>query len=193
MLAYVLTLGRLVLAAGFAIALAGLTDNGHISNSAACALIALAFFEELTDILDGWAARRFGTVSQLGGILDPLVDSLSRATIYFAMAWVMWITPIVPLVMVARDIIVAYTRIANATVGAATSARISGKLKAIVQGGGVPTVIVLAIPATIETLSGETLGMLRLVIAGIIIAVTLWSLVDYVAGAWPAVRQMKNN
>jgi len=192
MLAYVLTLGRLLLAAGFAAALAVLNDNGHISTNAAIALLTLAIIEEMTDIFDGWAARRFGTVSQLGGILDPLVDSLARATIYFAMAWVGWITPIVPLVMVARDIIVAYTRIANATVGAATSARFSGELKAIIQGGGIPVVIVLAMPVTLDALTGGTIEMLRLASACIIIAVTFWSMADYVVGAWPAIRRMKN-
>ena len=192
MVAYVLTLGRLVLAVCFALCLALLVDDGHISTGAAIALLVLAGIEEMTDIFDGWAARRFGTVSRLGGILDPLVDSLARATIYFAMAMVGWIAWAVPLVMAGRDIVVAYTRIANATVGAATSARFSGKLKAIVQGGGIAVVIVLAMPVTLEVLADGTIEMLRLVAAGILIVVTLWSLIDYIIGAWPAVRQMKN-
>ncbi len=192
MVAYVLTLGRLLLAACFAVCLALLAADGHVSTVAAIALLALALIEELTDIFDGWAARHFGTVSRLGGILDPLVDSLARATIYFAMAMVGWIAWAVPLVMVGRDIVVAYARIANATVGAATSARLSGKLKAIVQGGGIPVIIVLAMPVTLDAVGGETLEMLRLVAAGILIVVTLWSLIDYLIGAWPAVRQMKN-
>jgi len=192
MFAYVLTLGRLVLAGCFALCVAMLADYGLISNGAAIVLIALALIEEMTDIFDGWAARRFGTVSRLGGILDPLVDSLSRATIYFAMAMVGWIMWAVPLVMVGRDIIVAYTRIANATIGAETSARFSGKFKAIVQGGGIVVVIVLAMPATFDTLSRGTIGLLRITAAGIIVVVTLWSLIDYVIGAWPAIRQMKN-
>jgi len=193
MLAYVLTLGRLVLAAGFALSVALASDGGRISTTAATALLALAIVEELTDIFDGWAARRFGTVSRLGGILDPLVDSLSRATIYFAMAWAGWISPVVPLVMVARDIIVAYTRIANATIGAATSARLSGKLKAIIQGGGIPAVIVLASPWAAGVLAGGTIENLRLASAGILVAITVWSLVDYVAAAWPAIKEMKNS
>lgn len=193
MVAYVLTLGRLVLAAGFAVCLAMWAVYGHISMGPAIVLLTLAIIEEMTDIFDGWAARHFGTVSSLGGILDPLVDSLARATIYFAMAMVGWIAWAVPLVMVARDIIVAYTRIANATVGAATSARFSGKFKAIVQGGGIPVVIVLAMPVTLDVFGWGTVGILRLVAAGILILVTLWSLIDYIIGAWPAVRQMKNS
>jgi len=193
MIAYILTLGRLVLAACFAVCLAMWAGGGYISTGAAIALLALVLIEEMTDIFDGWAARRFGTVSRLGGILDPLVDSLARATIYFAMAMVGWIAWAVPLVMVGRDIVVAYTRIANATIGAATSARFSGKLKAIAQGSGIPVIIVLAIPATLDALTEDTIEMLRLVVSGILISVTLWSMIDYVIGAWPAVRQMKNS
>jgi CDP-diacylglycerol--glycerol-3-phosphate 3-phosphatidyltransferase len=167
--------------------------DGGVSSGAAIALLAMALIEEMTDVFDGWAARRFGTVSALGGILDPLVDSLSRATIYFAMARVGWIPWAVPLVMVGRDIIVAYTRIANATVGAATSARFSGKFKAIIQGGGIPVVIVLAMPVTRETLAEGTVEMLQFVAAGILVSVTLWSLIDYIIGALPAIRQMKNS
>jgi len=104
-----------------------------------------------------------------------------------------WIAWAVPLVMAGRDIVVAYTRIANATVGAEISARFSGKFKAIVQGGGIPVVIVLAMPVTLEVLGAGTVEMSRLVAAGILIVVTLWSLIDYMIGAWPAVRQMKNS
>ncbi|MBT3199538.1 MAG: CDP-alcohol phosphatidyltransferase family protein [Phycisphaerales bacterium] len=192
MLAYILTLGRLVLAAIFACCVASFVNQGQISNTLAVALIVLAIIEELTDIFDGWAARRFGTVSQLGGILDPLVDSLARATIYFAMAHVGWIPHAVPLVMIARDIIVAYTRIANATVGASTSARISGKIKAIIQGGGIPVVIALAAPVVTGALGPDTVHIFRLTAAGILIAITVWSLYDYLRGAWPAIRRMKN-
>jgi CDP-diacylglycerol--glycerol-3-phosphate 3-phosphatidyltransferase len=192
MLAYVLTLGRLPIAAAFVVAAAVFVNDGHISTNHAIVLLALAIAEELTDIFDGWAARRFGTVSKLGGILDPLVDSLSRAAIYFALAHAGWITPIVPLVMVARDIVVAYTRIANASVGAKVSARLSGKLKAVIQGGGIPLLIVLAMPATSDALAGGTIELLRVGAACIIITATVWSLFDYVVGAWPAIRQMKN-
>ena len=192
MVAYILTLGRLVLAACFAACLAILTDGGHISTTAAIALLVLAGIEEMTDIFDGWAARQFGTVSPLGGILDPLADSLARATIYFAMAMVGWIAPAVPLVMVGRDIVVAYTRIANATVGAATSARISGKIKAIIQGGGIAVVIVLAMPPTTSAFGEQTIEVLRHAAAVILIAATSWSLIDYLIGAWPAIRQMKD-
>ena len=38
-----------------------------------------------TDWLDGWVARRFGQVSELGKILDPTAD---RLLLLVAMAWI---------------------------------------------------------------------------------------------------------
>jgi len=190
MVAYVLTFGRLVLAAGFAVFLAAVVGGGAISTAAAAVLIALAVSEELTDAFDGPAARRFGTVTRLGGILDPLADSLGRLTIYFAMALAGWITIAVPLVMCGRDIMVAYTRVAKAATGQATSARLSGKLKAIVQGGGIVVVILLARAASGRAVAPETSAGLQTAVAAILIAVTLWSLADYLRAAWPAIRSM---
>jgi len=192
MVAYILTFGRLVLAAGFAVVLAlAVAGGGAVSNLAAAVLIALAVSEELTDAFDGWAARRFGTVTRLGGILDPLADSLARLTVYFAMALAGWITIAVPLVMSGRDIIVAYTRVANAAAGQATSARFSGKLKAIIQGGGIVAVILLAWAASSGAVAPDLCAALRAAAAGILIAVTLWSLADYLYAAWPAIVKMK--
>ena len=173
-----LTLGRLVLAAAFA-ACVGLGPE-VLSMEWAIGLAALALLEELTDLFDGMAARRFGTASVLGGLLDPLSDSLSRLTIYFAMALAGWVTIAAPLVMTGRDLVVAYTRTVQALTGGKTSARVSGKLKAVVQGGAIPVLVLLAWhaggdPAKVEAVRGG--------VTAAVIAVTLWSLADYVRGA----------
>ena len=45
--------------------------------AAACVLVASG----LTDLLDGWIARHYGMVTDLGKILDPLADKLTSATV----------------------------------------------------------------------------------------------------------------
>jgi cardiolipin synthase len=40
----------------------------------------------LTDMLDGFLARRFGWVSQLGKFLDPAADKLTQVTVCFMLA-----------------------------------------------------------------------------------------------------------
>lgn len=41
-----------------------------------------------TDWVDGWVARRFGQITDLGKILDPLGDKLSTGALSLYLAWV---------------------------------------------------------------------------------------------------------
>ena len=190
MLAYVLTLSRLVLAGGFAAWVCAIGPTGKLTLVPGLGLCVLAIAAELTDIFDGVAARASGTASEFGGILDPLVDSLGRLAIYFALAYARWVTWAVPLVMTARDIIVAYTRVVNAMTDNKTSARLSGKIKAVIQGGGVPVLVALEW----MRVAVDPLWSARLLAFGtaLLVGVTLWSLGDYVAAALPGARALLN-
>ena len=192
MLANLITLARLPLAAGFALAVGAAADAAGAGDTIPAAwawgLIAIAAFEELTDFLDGWVARRTHTASRLGGILDPLADSLARLTMYFALALVGWVTLAVPLLMALRDIVVSYTRTVQAMTGGKTSARLSGKLKAVVQGGGVFVVVVV-----MANWLGpyNDFGQMAIALtAWAVILVTVWSLADYIRGALPGLRAL---
>jgi CDP-diacylglycerol--glycerol-3-phosphate 3-phosphatidyltransferase len=190
MLPNLITLSRVVLAAAFAVVIAVWADDSPISTRMLAVLLGLAFLEELTDHLDGRIARATGQVTPLGRVLDPLADSVSRLTIYFALSLAWWVTLAVPLVMVARDILVSYTRVINAMSGSGkVSARLSGKLKAIVQCAGIFALVVLAwLPG--RGVSMDWVIRLRNIVAATTIAVTLWSLLDYLAGAGPAIRDL---
>jgi CDP-diacylglycerol--glycerol-3-phosphate 3-phosphatidyltransferase len=153
-------------------------------------LIAIALVEEATDIFDGWLARKTGTASELGGILDPLCDSLARLAMYFGLGLLGFVSIAVPLVMTGRDVIVAYVRIWAALTGGRTSARTSGKIKAIVQGAAAPLLVLIAWAKPLLSLEGHRLWLVG--IAAVVIAVTLWSLLDYLSGAasaWRAKRK----
>ncbi|MBN2789586.1 MAG: CDP-alcohol phosphatidyltransferase family protein [Candidatus Delongbacteria bacterium] len=91
---------------------------------------------EVSDIIDGYVARRDKLVTDLGKILDPLSDSISRFFYFFALAY-HGLFPIWFMVFFFfRDIIVAYVRIFASFSGTVMSARFSGKLKGAVQFGG---------------------------------------------------------
>ena len=95
--------------------------------------IILIAYSELTDIIDGYIARRDKCVTNIGKLLDPLSDSISRFMYFFAFGaqglFPIWLV----LVLFIRDIIVAYIRTYMSLQGIAMGARLSGKIKALVQ------------------------------------------------------------
>jgi len=98
--------------------------------------IILIAYSELTDMLDGYLARRDNCVTSLGKLLDPLSDSISRFMYFFAFGYMglfpLWLV----VTLFVRDIIVAYIRTYMSLMGIAMGARFSGKAKALVQFGG---------------------------------------------------------
>lgn len=91
---------------------------------------------ETTDAIDGHIARHFNLASEYGATLDPYADSISRLIVYSTLASKNLVFLLVPLTMALRDITVAYARILLAKKNRSVSARISGKIKAIVQAFG---------------------------------------------------------
>ena len=75
----ILTMSRLLLAPVFLAAFLAGTPAGNWW------ALALALFFEATDLADGYVARRMQQTSQLGKILDPLADSISRFTIFLGL------------------------------------------------------------------------------------------------------------
>lgn len=137
-------------------------------------LIGLAVLGEITDLADGFLARKFGMASDLGAALDPLCDSLYRLTVFLGFAAAGWIPFWMVLIFAYRDIIVSYARIAAASRGSKVGARWSGKIKAVVQGAAQIAVLVLF---ALGALNGWAFWLV-----GVAALMTLYSLFDYVRG-----------
>ena len=85
---------------------------------------------ELSDLLDGYVARKIGSASELGKILDPFADSISRLTYFICFAG-KGIMPLwVLLLVVYRDLGVSFIRLLANRRGVTMGARLSGKIKA---------------------------------------------------------------
>ena len=93
---------------------------------------------ELTDLLDGYLARRLGMASKFGAMFDPYADAVSRFLVYWGLSQAGYCAPYVVPVIAVRDITVAYLRTWLSVRGGRINARWSGKLKAAVLGGGRP-------------------------------------------------------
>ena len=165
--------------------------------AAVCAL-AVAVIFEVTDLLDGYIARRYRMVSALGKLIDPLADSVSRFSVFLAFTteasvrdhpW--------PVLLAAaifyRDAIVAYVRTFAASGGVVLAARPSGKLKAACQGAGILTFLVLRVvsfyaPAVCIYLPRAFYGVMVP-----IVIVTVWSGGDYLQSNWGAITAMAHS
>ena len=68
--------------------------------------LALIIVAGVSDVLDGYLAKRFNWTSELGKLLDPLADKLLLVTVFVEAAWLglapWWLTSAV----VARDVLI---------------------------------------------------------------------------------------
>ncbi len=174
MIAHAVTLSRLGIAAAFVVCLARAVQDGGLTTGWTVLLIAIAVLEEATDIVDGVIARRLGTAGPRRRHPGSAVRFAEPPGDVLRLALCGLVTIAVPLVMTGRDIVVSYVRIFSALTGGRTSARVSGKLKAIVQGSGAPLLVLVAWQR--PHLSPEAADRWTTWIAVAVIAVTVWSL-----------------
>ena len=86
---------------------------------------------ELSDILDGYIARKYDLVTDLGKVMDPFADVLSRITYFICFAY----SGIMPIWIFAlilyRELGITFLRMVMIKNGIALAASIWGKLKAV--------------------------------------------------------------
>ena len=118
----------------------------------------------LTDLLDGYLARRLKIVSVLGKFLDPLADKL------LVMASLVWMVPMgriaewVVVLLLAREISVTGLRSIASSEGLVIAAGGSGKSKTALQMIGI-LALILGYPYHLS-LGFLDLGMVDLVVVG---------------------------
>ena len=87
----------------------------------------------ITDILDGYFARKYGTVTVLGKFLDPLADKLLISVTMISLIPLNRIPPWVVILIIAREMAVTGLRGIAVTEGIVIQASILGKYKTIFQ------------------------------------------------------------
>lgn len=91
-----------------------------------CLLFGIASF---TDYLDGYLARKNNQVTELGKMLDAIADKILVNPILIIFAAEGLISPIVPVIIVIRDIVVNAIKMEAGRRGKAVAAIKSGKIK----------------------------------------------------------------
>lgn len=141
----------------------------------------------ITDLLDGYYARKLNQTSRLGAFLDPVADKLIVAVALVLLVskdprtWVV----MTAIIIIGREIAISALREWMAEIGQRRKVAVSflGKLKTILQIVGLSMMLyrwdIWFIPTYL-------LGLVLTVIAAVL---TLASMVSYLRAAWPDLRR----
>ena len=145
----------------------------------------------LTDLLDGYLARRLNQTSPFGAFLDPVADKLMVAV---ALVLLVQDNPaplftIPAAIIIGREIAISALREWMAEIGARTKVAVSiiGKLKTTLQ---MIAILLLLYKIPLGAFPTHTVGLVLLYIAA---ALTLWSMVVYLHAAWPLLSGKTDN
>lgn len=154
------------------------------SNDVACIIFVVA---ALTDMLDGYLARKLNQMSKLGAFLDPVADKLMIAV---ALVLIVERQPTVLLalpaaVIICREITVSALREWMAEIGARRKVAVSmlGKIKTVSQ------MVALGFLIYHEPLYGLPVYGIGLGLIYIAAILTLVSMYQYLKHAWPDLRE----
>ncbi|MFA5674571.1 MAG: CDP-diacylglycerol--glycerol-3-phosphate 3-phosphatidyltransferase [Thermovirgaceae bacterium] len=127
-----LTVSRLIMAPLFFISFhLPVWVSADLSGLSAVLIILLWIGTEMTDLLDGQIARRAKMVTDLGKVMDPFADTISRMT-YFVCFVSASMMPIWAFILIMwRELSILFIRMLMMGKGTAVAANIWGKTKAV--------------------------------------------------------------
>jgi CDP-diacylglycerol--glycerol-3-phosphate 3-phosphatidyltransferase/cardiolipin synthase len=137
----------------------------------------------VTDLLDGWVARRFGQMSKFGEFLDPVADKLMVAIVLVMLVQSdpgLWVD-IIAMVIIGREITISALREWMATIGERANVKVTwaGKIKTVFQMFGIGFMVFK------NEFLGLDIYLIGFVLLMIAAAMTIWSMFVYLRAAWP--------
>jgi CDP-diacylglycerol--glycerol-3-phosphate 3-phosphatidyltransferase/cardiolipin synthase len=139
----------------------------------------------VTDLLDGYVARKLGQTSKFGEFLDPVADKLMVTIILVLLVQgdPRITVALIAVIIIGREITISALREWMASIGARADVAVSlhGKIKTVLQMFGIGFMVYEHDMFGIEVYD---FGFVLLLIAA---GMTLWSMVAYLRAAWPAI------
>jgi CDP-diacylglycerol--glycerol-3-phosphate 3-phosphatidyltransferase len=143
-------------------------------------------FAAITDLLDGYAARKLGQTSRFGAFLDPVADKLmvTIALVLLVQGDPRVTVAMIAVVIIGREITVSALREWMATVGERSRVAVSwtGKVKTTLQMFGIAFMVY---QSPLFGIAIYPIGYWLLVAASVM---TLWSMYLYLRAAWPTLN-----
>jgi CDP-diacylglycerol--glycerol-3-phosphate 3-phosphatidyltransferase len=139
----------------------------------------------ITDLLDGYIARRWGAVSEFGALIDPLADKLLVMTALVMLVaqrdfstGESWVPAWMVVVILAREIWITGLRGIAAAQGFILAADTLGKWKSLFQMVAIPLLLLpeIRIPLGATVANGRVVGLSLLMMS---IVLSVWSGIEY--------------
>lgn len=144
-------------------------------------LLFLLGVSELSDAFDGYFARRFRQVTELGKLLDPMADSIYRISVFLTFTQPPVNLPLlIVFIFLYRDSVISTLRTICALKGFTLAARSSGKIKAMIQAASAFVILLMMIPYSLGFVSQTVLRATSIVVVSIAAAYTLYSGIEYI-------------
>ncbi len=153
-------------------------------------LIGLLSLTELSDLFDGFVARRRNQVTDLGKVLDPMADSIFRLSVLLTFTQGIIQLPILLVCLFFyRDSMISTLRTVCAMRGVTLAARLSGKIKAGIQATTAFVILILMIPYSLGVLSLESLREISFYSVLAAAAYTVFSGLEYVIANFSFIKR----
>lgn len=145
--------------------------------------IALAFFivASLTDLIDGWIARKYNLITNFGKFMDPLADKLLVCAAMIALVELGRIPAWIVIIIISREFIISGFRLIAADNNVVIAANYWGKVKTVVQ--------MVMVCLMIADISG--LRILTDIVMWAALLLTVISLADYLVKNWGVMKEQK--
>ena len=144
---------------------------GGIADYADYIALGIFIIASLTDLLDGKIARKYNLVTNFGKFMDPLADKLLVCAAMICLVEMDRIPAWIVIIIISREFIISGFRLVAADNRVVIAANYWGKFKTTFQ-----MVMVCLMIANIEALA-----LLTQIVMWIAVALTIISLVDYLA------------
>jgi CDP-diacylglycerol--glycerol-3-phosphate 3-phosphatidyltransferase len=130
----------------------------------------------ITDFIDGKLARKYNMITDFGKMLDAIADKVLVNSVLIILAATGFISPIIPVVIVVRDIIVDAIKMAASNKGQVVAAILTGKIKTACLMAGIVLTLFYNLPFELFNIRVSDALLIIACVFSIISAVQYYSL-----------------
>lgn len=138
-----------------------------------------------TDWLDGYYARKYNLITNMGKFLDPLADKLLVSAAFILLVELDMIAAWIVILIVSREFAVTGLRLVAAGEGIVLAASSMGKLKTAAQLSAISLLLLHNFPFAYINFPIHT------IVVYVALLLTVWSGVDYFMKNWHVLRDSK--